>query len=89
MDAKKPMNQKNYIMKNKKITELEIEGIKKELQGSQRSHLNEREEEQSEQLYTINDEEKKQNSEPKTVVEMEIHQQRSITCKLKEKIEST
>jgi murein tripeptide amidase MpaA len=34
-----------------KITELEIEEIKKEFQGSQRSHLNEREEEeQSEQL---------------------------------------
>jgi hypothetical protein len=45
MDAKKLMNQKNYIMKNKKITELEIEEIKKELQGSKRSHLNEREEE--------------------------------------------
>jgi hypothetical protein len=46
MDAKKLMNQKNYIMKNKKITELEIEEIKKELQGAQRSHLNEREEEE-------------------------------------------
>jgi hypothetical protein len=30
MDAKKFMNQKNYIMKNKKITESEIEEIKKE-----------------------------------------------------------
>jgi hypothetical protein len=90
MHSKKLMNQKNYIMKNKKITELEIEEIKKKLQGSQRSHLNEREEEeQSEQLYTINEEDKKQNSEPTTVVEMEIHQQRSAICKLKEKIEST
>jgi hypothetical protein len=90
MDAKKLMNQRNYIMKNKKITELEIEEIKKELKGSQRSHLNEREgEEQSQQLYTINEEEKKQNLEPATVVEMEIHQQRSAICKLKEKIEST
>jgi hypothetical protein len=42
-----------------------------------------------EQMYTINEEEKKQNSEPTTVVEMEIHQQRSAICKLKEKIEST
>jgi hypothetical protein len=90
MDAKRLMNQKNCIMKNKKITELEIEQIKKELQGSQRSHLKEREEEeQSEQLYTINEEEKKQNLEPATVVEKEIHQQRSAICKLKEKIEST
>jgi hypothetical protein len=32
-DAKKLMNQKNYIMDNKKITELEIEEIKKELKG--------------------------------------------------------
>jgi hypothetical protein len=35
MDAKKLMNQKNYIMKNKKRTELEIEEIEKELQGCQ------------------------------------------------------
>jgi hypothetical protein len=90
MDTKKLMNQKNYIMKNKKITELGIEEIQKELQGAQRSHLNEREEEeQSEQLYTISKEAKTQNSEPTTVVEMEIHQQRSAICKLKEKIEST
>jgi hypothetical protein len=45
MEAKKLMNQKNYIMKNKKITEVESEEIKKELQGTQRSHLNEKEEE--------------------------------------------
>ena len=32
MDAKKLMNQKNYIMKHNKITEMEIEEIKKELQ---------------------------------------------------------
>jgi hypothetical protein len=83
------MNQKNYIRKNKKITGLEIEEIKKELQGTQRSHLNEREEDQPERLYTINEEEKKQNSEHIKVVEMEIHQQRSAICKLKEKIEST
>jgi hypothetical protein len=44
MDAKKLMNQKNSIMKNEKITEVEIEEIKKEMQGTQRSHLNEREE---------------------------------------------
>jgi hypothetical protein len=71
--------------------EVEIEEIKKELQGTQKRHLNEREEEQQqpERLYAINEEEKKQNSEPTTVVEMETHQQRSAICKLKEKIEST
>ena len=41
MDAKKLMNQKNYIMKHNKITEMEIEEIKKELQANQRSHLEE------------------------------------------------
>jgi hypothetical protein len=48
MDAKKLMNQKNYITKNKKITKVESEEIKKELQGAQRTHLNEREEEEPE-----------------------------------------
>jgi hypothetical protein len=33
--AKKLMKLKNYIMKNKTITQLEIEEIKKELQGAQ------------------------------------------------------
>jgi hypothetical protein len=46
MDAKKLINQKNYIMKNKKITEVEIEKIKMELQRNQRSHINESEGEQ-------------------------------------------
>ena len=45
MDGKKLMNQKNYIMKHNKITEMEIEEIMKELQANQRSHLEEREEE--------------------------------------------
>jgi hypothetical protein len=84
MDVKKLMKQKNYIMKNKKITEVAIEEIKNELQGTQRSYLNEREEEQPEQLYTMNNEEKKQNSEPVTVVDMGTHQQRSAICTLKE-----
>jgi hypothetical protein len=81
MHAKKLMNQKNYIMENKKITELEIEEIKKELQGTQKSHLNETEEEQSERLCTINEDKKKQNSEPAAAVEMETHQQRRVICK--------
>jgi hypothetical protein len=37
MDAKKLMNHKNYIMKHNKITEMEIEEIKREIQTSQRS----------------------------------------------------
>jgi hypothetical protein len=48
VDAKKLMNQKNCVMKNKKITEVESEEIKKELLGTQRRHLNEREDEQPE-----------------------------------------
>jgi len=39
MDAKKLMNQKNFIMKHKKIMEMEVEEIIRELQESQRSHL--------------------------------------------------
>ena len=36
MDAKKLTNQKNYIMKNKKITEMETAEVKKEFQEDQR-----------------------------------------------------
>jgi DNA-binding transcriptional regulator YiaG len=39
MDDKKLMNQKNCILKHKKITEMEIEDIKREMQVSQRSQL--------------------------------------------------
>ena len=55
IDAKKLMNQKNYIMKHKKITEMEVEEIKRQLQESQRSHLEEREEEKQEHLGTTRD----------------------------------
>ena len=48
MDARKLMNQKKYIMKHKKITEMEVEEIRRELQESQRSHLEEGEEEELE-----------------------------------------
>jgi hypothetical protein len=80
------MNHKNYITKNKKRTEVESEEIKKELQGTQRSHLSGRGKQQPERLYTIHDEEK-QNSEATAAVEMETHRQRSAVCKLKEKSE--
>jgi len=34
IDAKKLMNQKNYVMKHNKITEMEVEEIKREMQTS-------------------------------------------------------
>jgi hypothetical protein len=36
VDVKKVMNQKNYIMKYKKIMEMEVEGIKRKLQESKK-----------------------------------------------------
>jgi len=41
LETKKLINLKKYIMKDKKITEMEIKEIKKELLKIQRSHLNE------------------------------------------------
>jgi hypothetical protein len=49
------MNQKNYTMKHKKITEMDIEEIKRELQASQRSHQEERGEGELEHLGTMGD----------------------------------
>jgi len=57
MDGKKLMNQKNYIMKHNKITEMEIEEIKREIQTSQRSHPAEREEEMLVHTDTIKNDE--------------------------------
>jgi len=54
MDVKKLINRKDCIMKNKKITEMETEEIKKKLQEDQRSHINKSEDEQLELLYTMN-----------------------------------
>jgi len=82
------MNQKNFIMKDKKITEMEVEEIRRELQESQRSHLEEREEEKLELSGTIRDGEQKPNAAFTTEEETEIHQQRNQIHKLKEKIES-
>jgi len=45
MDAKKLIYQKNYIMNQNMITEMEIEEIKREMQTSQRSQPAETEEE--------------------------------------------
>ena len=74
MDAKKLMNQKNYVMKHNKITEKESEEIKKELQPNQRSHLEEREEEELENPGTLRDREQKPNTAFTTEEETEIHQ---------------
>jgi hypothetical protein len=88
MDAKKLMNQKNYITKHKKIMEMEIEEIKREIQASQRSYLEEREE-KLEHPDTIKDGEEKPSAVFTTEEEMEIHQHRDQIHKLREKTEST
>ena len=85
-DAKKLLNQKNYILKNKKITEMQIEEIQKELQEDQRSHLNGSDGEQLEQFFTVIAGQQKQILAP-TEEEMENHQQRDDS-KLKENIRS-
>ena len=59
---------------------------KKELQANQRSHLEEREEEELEHLGTIRDREEKLNTVFTTVEETEIHQQRDQIYKFKKKL---
>jgi len=76
MDAKKLLNQIHYIMKQKKLTEIEVEEIKGDLQGNQRRHLEEREEEKQEHLGTTRDDEQKQNATFITEEKMETRQQR-------------
>jgi nucleoid DNA-binding protein len=73
-------------MKHNKITEMEIEEIKKELQANQRSHLEGREEEELEHLGTIRDREQKPNTAFTTEEETEILQQRDQTYKIKKKL---
>jgi hypothetical protein len=73
MDAKKLMNQRNYIMKHKNITEMDVEEIRRELQENQGSHLEEREEEELEHSGTIRDGEQKPDAPPTTEEETEIH----------------
>ena len=89
MDAEKLMNQRNYIMKHKRITEMEVEEIRRKLKESQRSHLEEREEEQLEHSGTIRDGEQKPDAASTTEEDTEIQQQRNHIHKLKEKIENT
>jgi len=89
MEAKKLMNQKNYIMKYQKVTEREVEEIRREQQERQRSHLEEGEDEELEHSGTIRDGEQKPNLVSTTEEETEIHQQKNQIYKLREKIEST
>jgi hypothetical protein len=88
MDAKKLMNQKNYIMKHKKITEMEIEEIKREKQISQRSQLAERKEGKLVLTCTIKDYEHKPDAVSTTDEESESQQHRDQIDKLREKTES-
>jgi hypothetical protein len=69
-DAKKLLNQQNYIMKHKNIMEIGVEEIKRELQGNQGSHIEEREEEKQEHLVTTRDNEQKPNATFTTEEEM-------------------
>jgi len=69
-------------MKHKKITEMEVEEIRRELQESQRSHLEEREEEELEHWGTIMDGEQKTDAASTTEEETETHQQRNQIYKL-------
>jgi hypothetical protein len=85
MDAKKLMNQKDYIMKHNKIKEMEIEEIKREMQTSQRSQQAEREEET---LVHMGDEHKP-NAVTTRGEETETQRHRDQINKLREKIEST
>jgi hypothetical protein len=68
------INQKNYIMKSKKITEVETEEIKKKLQDDQISHVNKSEGEQLKESCTMNAGVQKQNLAPTTEEEMENDQ---------------
>jgi hypothetical protein len=89
MDAKKLMNQKHYVMKHNKITEMEIEEIKTEIQTNQRSHPAEREEETLIHTNTIMDDEHKLNAVTTTGEETETQQHREQINKVREQIEST
>jgi len=66
-------------VKNKKITQVLVEDMKKELHEDQSSHLNESEEEKLKQLCTMNAREQNQNLVPTTEEEMENHQKRMIS----------
>jgi hypothetical protein len=87
MDAKKLINQKNYIMKHHKIMETKIEEIKMELQASQRGHQVEKGE--LEHSGTMGDGEHQPSAVFTKEEEMEIHQHKEQSDKLRRNIEST
>ena len=76
-------------MKHYKLTENEIDEIKKDMQVSDRSSLEEREGDQLEHQAIIKDGEGKLNILSTKEGEAEIQKQREQISKLKEKIEST
>jgi hypothetical protein len=85
MDAKKLMNQKNYIMKHKKITEMEIEEIKREMQASRKSQLAGREETKLVHAVIIEEDEHKLNAVTTTAEETESQQHGDQINKIKRK----
>jgi hypothetical protein len=85
MDAKKLLYQKNYILKHNKITELEIEEIKRELQASQTSHQEEKGKGELEHPSTMGDGEEQPSAVSTTEDETEIDQHREQICKLRRK----
>jgi hypothetical protein len=89
MDAKKLLNQKTYILKHTKITDMEIEEIKRELQASQRSHQEEKGKGELEHLGVTGDGEQQPSAVSATEEETEIHQHREQIYKLRRKTEST
>ena len=74
--AKKLMNQKNYMMNYNKVTEMEIEEIKREKQTSQRNQPAERGEVTLVHTGTIKDDEHKPNAVTTAGEETETQQHR-------------
>jgi hypothetical protein len=89
MDARKLLNQNNYILKHNKITEMEIEEVKRELQASQTSHQEEKGKGELDHLGSVEDVEQQPSTESTKEEETEIHQHREQIYKLRRKIEST
>ena len=88
LDAKKLLNQKNYIMKHKKLRENEIDEIKKDVQANEESHLGGREEEgeREHQMPTM-DEEWKLSVVSTSEGTTNTHVHRDQTHRLKDKTE--
>jgi hypothetical protein len=88
MDARKLMNQNNYIMKHNKITEIEIEEIKRELQASQNSHQQRKGKGELEHPGKMGDGEKQPTAVFTAEEEMESNQHKLQIDKLRRTIES-